>query len=480
MTKIQKMVWGAAGLGVALFPAALWAYYYGPDVRNTAAPGDDPMACATSGCHTSKPAGGPVNTAGGSVSATFSSGSTYTPGGAPVTITVTARDPNPANTHFGFQMSARLAGNPSFGQAGHFTPGPDQILMCDNTDNLAPSSGCGNYGKGDPHAGLPVVEFIEHYFSAYNFVYSTSKSYVFTWTPPATNVGNVIFYLAGNVVNFNNQADSGDHVYTANYTLTPLAQCTNTSLPTIESANSASGFGGGTNFAAGSWLEIKGTNLASTTRQWTGNDFTGSNAPTSLDGVSVLINGKPGYIYYVNNELTQVNVQAPADTAMGPVSITVTNCNTTSASASLLTKAPLVPGLLAPSSFNIGGKQYLVALFLDGVTYVGNTNLIPGLPFRPAKPGDTIVTYGIGFGDVTPAVAPGVIVSQSNQLVNPVTILFGTTQAQTTYAGLAPGQIGVYQFNITVPNVPDGDYSINVTQNGITALPSTMYLTVHK
>ena len=124
----------------------------------------------------------------------------------------------------------------------------------------------------------------------------------------------------------------------------------------------------------------------------------------------------------------------------------------------------------------MGGKQYMVALYQAGVTFVGNTGLIPGVPFRPAKPGDAITAYGIGFGPVTPASAPGVVVAQQNAVPN-LTISFGQTPATTTYAGLAPGTIGLYQFDIAVPNVPNGDYQINMTVGGV-ALQQTVYLTV--
>jgi len=59
------------------------------------------------------------------------------------------------------------------------------------------------------------------------------------------------------------------------------------------------------------------------------------------------------------------------------------------------------PELLAPSAnFQIGGKQYAVALHIDG-TYV----LPPG-----SIPGETILMYGIGFGNVTPSILAGQIV----------------------------------------------------------------------
>ncbi len=49
--------------------------------------------------------------------------------------------------------------------------------------------------------------------------------------------------------------------------------------------------------------------------------FTGPNAPTSLDGISVTVNGKPAFVNYVGPG--QINVDAPDDTATGLVPIQV-------------------------------------------------------------------------------------------------------------------------------------------------------------
>src|SRR5882724_12413088 len=73
----------------------------------------------------------------------------------------------------------------------------------------------------------------------------------------------------------------------------------------------ASSFGGFASAAPGSFIEIYGTNLAGTSRGWATDDFTNGNAPTSLDGVTVTVGGKPAYISYVSPG--QVNVQVPAD-----------------------------------------------------------------------------------------------------------------------------------------------------------------------
>ena len=87
------------------------------------------------------------------------------------------------------------------------------------------------------------------------------------------------------------------------------------STPVVTSIGSLTDFGNLKTFNSGSWLQIKGTNLATAARLWAGSDFQRSNAPTSLDGTGVTVNGKPAFVYYISG--TQVNVQAPADAAIG-------------------------------------------------------------------------------------------------------------------------------------------------------------------
>ena len=285
-----------------------------------------------------------------------------------------------------------------------------------------------------------------------------------------------------------NSAPSPTALFVDNLRVSPTEfVCTNSTPPVITSIDSASAYGGYAYFASGSWLEIKGTNLADPSDprltaaanpgQWTSADFTGSNAPTALDGVSVSINGKAAYVWYLSTG--QLNVQAPEDTATGNVAITVANCKAAS-SPTMFARRALAPGFLSPSNYTAGGTQYMVATFASDGAYVLNTSTGAafGLNSRPAKPGDLIVAYGIGFGNVAPSILPGVIVGASNALVDPIIVSFGTTPATLSYSGLAGSFVGLYEFYITVPNVANGDYQIKVTQNGST-VPQTMYLTVH-
>jgi uncharacterized protein (TIGR03437 family) len=240
---------------------------------------------------------------------------------------------------------------------------------------------------------------------------------------------------------------------------------------------SAGAFGAFSTAAPGSWVEIYGSNLASTTGSWTGVDFDGNTAPWALDGVSVYVDYSSAYVAYVSPG--QVNAQLPSNIGTGPLLLWVCNASACSPAATI-TVNPTAPGLLAPPSFQIGGKQYVVAQFSDG-TYVLPTGAIAGVTSRPAKPGETIVIYGIGFGTVTPDTPAGEIAPASTQLTAPLQFLFGQTPAQQLpYAGLAPGLVGLYQFNITVPQVPDSDLVPLTFTLGGAAGAQTLYTAVRQ
>lgn len=259
-----------------------------------------------------------------------------------------------------------------------------------------------------------------------------------------------------------------------------LTATANPLLPAISTIVSASGFGGFPAVAPGSWVEIYGSNLAPDTRQWAGSDFNGNNAPTSLDGVQVRIGGQNAFIDYISSSPGQINAQLPSNIATGgPLAVTVTNANGTSPAFNITVNAT-EPGLLAPGSFLVGGKQYAVALLPDGATYILPSGAISGLSSRPAQPGETITLYGIGFGPVSPNIPAGQIVGQNNQLSNSFQVLFGQTAAQIVYAGLAPGFVGLYQFDVVVPAIPDSD-SVPLTFNlGGVAGTQTLYTSVHE
>jgi uncharacterized protein (TIGR03437 family) len=490
MERKTKITVAKTAVILGAIPLLIWAYEYGPNAGYCGVPGEN-GTCTAAGCHTGT-TNDPANK--GSVTVTFPNGMTYTPGVAQ-TLQVKISDPATSQTAWGFQLTPRVAGNTAT-MAGTMTPLDQKTeLMC-SASNLfffwpVCMSGA-DTGSPEPciqHQAVPAcpasnlgqnltLQYIEH--SEYGYLHTMgtgSGTYQFTWTPPATSVGPITFYVAGNAGVGGQPTQNGDHIYATSYTLTPQFPPL-TVPPTITMAQSASAFGPFSSVAPGSWIEIFGTNLAPDTRPWSTYDFNGNSAPTSLDGTSVTIGGQSAFVYYISSN--QVNVQVPSNVSTGSQPLTVTTSNSTSSASNININA-LEPGLLAPSSFLLNGKQYVVAQFTSDNTYVLPPNSLPGYTTRSASPGDSIVIYGIGFGPAmnssNQAIPAGQIVTASNQLMNAVQMQVGGVAANLGYQGLAPSQVGVYQFNLTVPAVTAGDQPLTFTQNGAKGT-QTLYLSV--
>ena len=219
--------------------------------------------------------------------------------------------------------------------------------------------------------------------------------------------------------------------------------------------SSAVAFGGLQGIAPGTWIEIYGVNLAKTTRSWQGSDFTGDNAPTALDGVSVTVNGQPAYVSYISPG--QVNAEVPSTVSPGTAQVVVIN-NGRRTNPYTVKASALLPGVAAFPSETY--SSYPLAITL---------------PPDPVKAGDVVTLFGIGFADVTPSVPAGRIAREATTLTSTVEIMFDGVPAKVLYAGLSPGSVGLYQFNVVVPDsaAPSGDYvqyvRVVVQANGIEA-----------
>ncbi len=155
----------------------------------------------------------------------------------------------------------------------------------------------------------------------------------------------------------------------------------------------------------GMWVSIKGQNLSTSSRAWEDRDFQGSRLPTALDGVRVNVNDRDMAVAYVSP--TQINAMFFHDIPTGPsVYVSVTS--------SLGTSVPIrvaIPPTF-PAFFTLSPRdgRYIAAVHLDGVI-VGPQGLYgPNFTTRPAKPGDTILVFGTGFGPTSPLPVAGEIV----------------------------------------------------------------------
>jgi hypothetical protein len=80
----------------------------------------------------------------------------------------------------------------------------------------------------------------------------------------------------------------------------------------------ANAFGDTPLIAPNTWVSLKGVSLAPAgdTRIWKDSDFASNQLPTQLDGVSVKVNGKSAYVYYISPH--QVNILTPPDALASP------------------------------------------------------------------------------------------------------------------------------------------------------------------
>jgi uncharacterized protein (TIGR03437 family) len=101
----------------------------------------------------------------------------------------------------------------------------------------------------------------------------------------------------------------------------------------------------------------------------------------------------------------------------------------------------------------------------------GPTTLYPGLT-TPAKPGDTVVLYGNGFGSTSVRVVSG-SETQSGTLSPLPVISIGGKTAVVSFAGLvAPGE---FQFNVVIPaSLANGDQTITATYGAVTTQSGTL------
>ena len=228
---------------------------------------------------------------------------------------------------------------------------------------------------------------------------------------------------------------------------------------------------GAKDIVSGSWISIYGRNLSATTRAWTEDDIHYDWLPTQLDGVNVAINNTAAVVAFVSP--TQLNVLAPDGLPAGPLDLTIQNSlGWQKTTVNVKPYAPGLFGLPAPSA------SYLVAMHTDW-SYVAREGQMPSnVAVRPAQPGETIIFYGTGFGPTDPPVSAYHRFSGSAPLSTvPVRVQIGSVQAPVSYVGLVSN--GLYQMNVTLPDLPDGDFEVIVTM-GAEASPRGRYIPVKR
>ena len=214
----------------------------------------------------------------------------------------------------------------------------------------------------------------------------------------------------------------------------------------------ANAFGDAPTIAPNTWVELKGTALSSTSRIWQGADFVNNLMSTQLDAVSVTVNGRRAFVYYISS--TQVNILTPPDDLSGTVQVQLTNAAGSSAMN--------VAAQTASPSFFVFDGVHVTATHLNG-NLIGPETLYPGAS-TPAAPNETIILYANGLGATSSPVVGGAI-TQGGTLSQFPILNIGGIPATVSFAGLISP--GLFQLNVLVPpSVPDGDNALTGTYNG--------------
>jgi len=400
---------------ILMLPMLVWAFNSGPDPRSEGGPGGPAAACAQSGCHV----GTAVNAGGGRVELQFPNGLVYIPG-QKQRIRIVITD-START-YGFQVSARLASNETNGQAGRLDViGAGQLILCQDGRERSVSSSC---------AGSTPLEFIEHSRP------STTNTIEIDWTPPAVaNAGNIRFYVAGNAAN-NNGQNTGDKIYTANYTLSPN---TGSAPPQLFVSPASLGFaflaGGSVPssqvlFVGASSPAVNFTTSGSTSSGGNWLTVTPSNATTPFSlTVSVNPVGLPAGSYNGNIQMTPIN-GVPVQIG---VALTVTIRPVTTA--------------LSPNAAIAGGPAFTLTVngsgFLTGSSVQWNGMAIP-TTFVDATRLTAIVSGELLRASGSAAVT---VTNPGGAISNPIPFVITTNPAGAlliiTASTLPPGKVGV-------------------------------------
>ena len=206
---------------------------------------------------------------------------------------------------------------------------------------------------------------------------------------------------------------------------------------------------------SGSWATILGSDLATTTRSWNDSDFFNGNLPPNLSSTGVVISGKAAFVGYISP--TQINVLIPDDPALGTVTVLVTE----SFNSSNIVFANKVA--LAPALFTFNSRYPVAAHNADGSS-AAPVNLVPGVASTPARPGEVLQLFGTGFGPTDPVIPTGILFSTPAPLAQPVTATVGGVPAKVAGYLTYPG---VYQLNLTVPELADGDAPLAIKMGSI-------------
>ncbi len=184
--------------------------------------------------------------------------------------------------------------------------------------------------------------------------------------------------------------------------------------------------------------------------------------PATLEGVSVTVNDVAAPLFYVS--AGQVNFQVPFGLTGNTARVVLANSVARTTGVTVLL-ASTSPGILSYADAVSPNR---------GIIVHGDYSLVT--PQNPARPGETVVIYLTGLGELRPAVATGAghpVSPLASAVDRWIQAVFGGEAATSApFVGGAPFFAGLNQINVVIPStVSSGDIPVAIaTRNAFADL----------
>jgi uncharacterized protein (TIGR03437 family) len=290
----------------------------------------------------------------------------------------------------------------------------------------------------------------------------SAASGVFQWTPSSTQTGRYTMTITG--------ADSAG--LSSSYLV--IIKVSAAKSATTGIFNIAS-LGLDNTCSPGSLATLMASNITVTNPSPTSRPAAGA---TSMGGVEVKVNGTAVPLLAVTGQ--QINFQCPVLPPGTPINITVEMKSGSTLDPIQATMAESTPGI------------FMVNAASQGAVLIAGTNdlampVTDAIPSRPAKIGEYLTIFASGLGPVAENIPAGVAAPLDHTVaaVDQVTVVIGGAEFTPSFAGLAPGQTGLYQVNVGLAeNTAIGDsipLYVRVTHpDGTTSTSNTVTVAIQR